>query len=219
MRPGALRTLIVPPALLVLACFAGPIRADDTQYWNEFVLAFDLADRVSLEAAAEQQFVDDLSTFGVINFTLQPAWELTDGFSLGPGFQYERELEEGAWLEEKRAWLHATVSASFAEWTVKLRTNLEYRDLEADDTWRLREKVKVRRPLRLGAVELEPFAFEEPFYDFGAGRWNQNRAAAGFTFKLAEGIEMSPAYMNLARRSGDDWSFAHVICTEVAFEF
>ena len=174
---------------------------------------------MTLEAAAEQQFVDDLSTFGVFNFTLQPAWELTEGFSIGPGYQYERELEEGVWLEENRTWLHGTVSASIAEWTVKLRTNLEYRDLEEDDTWRLREKVKVRRPLRLGSVELEPFAFEEPFYDFGAGRWNQNRAAAGFSFKAAGEIEISPAYMNLARRSGDDWSFAHVICTEIAFEF
>lgn len=219
MRPGVLRAVTFPPVFLILALFAGPVRADDTQYWNEFVFSSGLTERLSLEAATEQQVVDDLSTFGVFNFTLEPSFVVPGDMTLGPGYQYERELEDGAWLEEHRYWLHHTVSSSLSDWKVKLRSRIEYRDLEEDDTWRLREKVKLRRPLRVGPVGLEPFVFEEPFYDFGAGRWNQNRAAAGVTFKVAEGIEISPAYMNLSKRSGDDWSFAHVICTEIAFEF
>jgi hypothetical protein len=160
-----------------------------------------------------------MSDFALYNVTVEPSYELSHWLSFGPGYRYEREKDEGKWLTENRYWLHFTLKHEVARWKMKVKSKLEFRDLEDDEMWRFRGKLKVQRPLQMGSVEIAPFISEEPFYDFEDGRWNQNRAAIGLSTELTDHMDFSLYYMNVAKKSEDDWNSTHVVGTEIVFPF
>ena len=155
--------------LLAMGIFAwgalcSEVRGDDTQYWNEVIFEVGLSDRVDTEIAFEQKVVDNLTDFGLANVTLEPSYRINQWFSLGPGYRYERERDEGDWMTEHRYWLHATFKRELAGYKAKFKPKLEFRDLEGDDVWRIRTKLKIQRSLQLGYIEIAPFLFEDPFH-------------------------------------------------------
>ena len=206
--------------ILALALAAGA-RAEggDLQYWNEFIFEAPLRERLDLETAFEQNWVDDANVFSLYNFTLEPSYRAGDRWSLGPGYRWEQELEEGEWLTENRYWLHLSLKGEAFGWKAKFKPLIEYRDLEGDDVWRFRPKLKIKRPLDLGSIQLTPYFAEDPFYVLEDGQWKQNRATAGFSFEPVEHLELSIYYMNVAKESDDGWYANHVIGTEIVFGF
>lgn len=209
-------------ALTLAALAVGPgnhASADDTQYWNELILKPALAPRTEVEIASEQKMVDDMKDFGLINLTVEPAFTLAQGLIIGPGYRYEREREEGEWLVENRYWCHASIKRAWGDWKGRFKATLEYRDLEEGDGWRLRTKFKLQHPLNIAGRKAALFLSDEPFYDFQAERWNQNRAAAGWSSDLAENLELTVYYMNVAKDGGDDWGETHVAGTEWVWSF
>ncbi len=122
-------------------------------------------------------------------------------------------------MTENRYWLHAAIKHDVGSWKTKLKTKCELRDLEGEDVWRIRAKLKVQRPIRVGGKELVPYFAEEPFYSFSKERWNQNRAFFGVNVPINDHLEIALYYLNKAKNRGEVWTSDHIIGTEVVIPF
>ena len=205
-------------AVIALAAAATAQASDDWQYWNQFVLKHKFDDRFALAVAAEQKFRDDFSHFYLYNFTVVPTVRLAEGVSLGAGYRREQREEGDTWEGENRLLFPLTLEWVFQPWVLQWRNQLEYRNLEPQDRWRIRERLQVARPVVFGGLTMTPFASEEVFYDFTVEQRNQNRLTIGVSLPLRERLSLSLFYLNKAERNGD-WFSINALGTEVAFEF
>ena len=213
---GHSRRLIIG-TLLALASTARA--SDDWQYWNQVIFKHEFNDRVAIDIASEQKWRDNMSDFFLYSVFIVPTVKLTENVSLGAGYRLERKEEGDSWTTENRLLFPLAIGWTVKPWLFQLRNQLEYRDLENEqDRWRIRERLLLRRPIQLGRHTVIPFVSEEPFYDFTAGRINQNRTAVGLSLPWQERATFTLYYMNKAERD-DDWSTANVLGTEIAFKF
>jgi hypothetical protein len=209
---------LVLTAAVALALTAAARAADDWQYWNQLVLKHKVTDRVTLTVISEQKFRDDFSDFYLYNGMVVPTVRLREGVSLGAGYRWERLKTEDDWTTEHRLMVPLTLEGTVQPWSLRLRSQLEYRNLETGNRWRLRERLLVTRTVHVGGTTVAPFASEEIFYDFTAEQRNQNRLTVGLSVPWAEHTTLSFFYASKAERNGD-WSSVNVLGTEVAFEF
>jgi hypothetical protein len=209
--------LLITGGVLALASTAWP--SDDWQYWNQLVVKHEFTDRLALDVASEQKWLDDASDFFLYNVTVLPTVGLTENVSLGAGYRCEKREEDEQWLTENRFLVPLTVGWAAKPWLVQLRNQPEYRDLEDDqDRWRIRERVTLKRPIRVGELTVTPFISGEIFYDFTADQLNQNRIAAGLSAPWGKHMSLTIFYMNKAERDGN-WFTTNALGTEIAFKF
>jgi len=192
--------------------------ADDWQYWNEFVLEHKVTDKLALGLAFRQKWQDNFSDFFLYSVTIVPTVNLSKGVTLGAGYRWERREEDDHWITENRLLFPLALEWTFEPWTIQWRNQPEYRELEDRDRWRIRERILVERPVRLGPSTVTLFASEEVFYDFTEGETNQNRLAMGLSLPLRERMSLDLFYMYKAEKDGH-WSFANVLGTELTIEF
>ena len=213
---GHSRRLIIG-TLLALASTARA--SDDWQYWNQVIFKHEFNEKVAIDIASEQKWRDNMSDFFLYSVFIVPTVKLTENVSLGAGYRLERKEEGDSWTTENRLLFPLVFGWTVKPWLFQLRNQLEYRDLENEqDRWRIRERLLLRRPIQLGRHTVIPFVSEEPFYDFTAGRINQNRTAVGLSLPRHERATFTVYYINKAERD-DDWSTANVLGTEIAFKF
>jgi len=199
---------------------SAPLEAsDDWQWWNQLVFRHEMTDTVDLTVATEQKFSDDFSDFYLYNVTVVPTVDLAKGVSVGAGYRREiQECDDGDWTVENRLLVPLTLGWTVAPWTVRLRNQLEYRDLETTDRWRLRERITLAHPIRLGETAVEPFVSGEAFYDFTDERVNQSRFSVGVSVPWTKHISLALFYMHRADKD-DDWSSTNILGTDVVFRF
>jgi hypothetical protein len=206
-------------AIGALALASAAPAADDWQYWNQLVLKHEFTDRLALDVASEQKWSVDPWDLFQYNTTLLPTVSVTDNVSVGVGYRYERKEQGEEWMTENRLLFPLTFGWALNPWQFQLRSQLEYRDLEDDqDRWRIRERILLKRPVRIGEVTVTPFISEEVFYDFTVEQMNQNRAAVGLSAPWGKHTTLSVFYMSKADRR-DHWSTVNVLGTEVAVKF
>ena len=111
------------------------------------------------------------------------------------------------------------MKTSIGDTKVSLKSKLEYRDVQGNDRWRLREKLKVKQPVNLGTAHFAIFVSDELFYDFDPEDWNQNRAAAGLSLEPFSNVELDLFYLNRADKDENEWSSVNVIGTEIVVAF
>jgi len=211
------RSLLVTS--LVLAPISAARASDDWQYWNQLAFKHEFNDKVALDIASEQKWLDDASDFFLYNIFIVPTVKLTEDVSVGAGYRCERRKEDDSWTTENRLLFPLTVGWTVKPWLLQLRSQLEYRDLEDEqDRWRIRERILLKRPMQVGHLTMTPFVSAEVFYDFTVEQVNQNRIAVGLSLPLRKDTTWTLFYMNRAERC-DDWSTANVLSSEIAFTF
>ena len=101
------------------------------------------------------------------------------------------------------------------------RVRLEYRDKETtEDYWRFRNKFTINSPFTLTEFNLQPYISDEIFINLGESAVNQNRFAAGLSFKLSENIKTNVYYLyKSSMSSSSGWIDTNVIGTNVVFVF
>jgi len=209
----------LPIAGVVLALASMTRASDDWQYWNQFVVKHEFNDRVALDVASEQKWLDDASDFFLYNATVLPTASLTENVSLGAGYRCERQEQREQWTTENRFLVPLTFGWTVKPWILQLRNQVEYRDLEdSQDRWRFRERILLKWPVHLGELTVLPFASAEVFYDFTADQMNQNRLSAGLSVPWRERMTFTVFYLNKAERNSN-WSTTNVLGTEMAFRF
>lgn len=205
-------------AAIALAWTAVAQASDDWQYWNQLVLTHRFTDRLSLALTSDQRFEDDFSHFYFYSGMIVPTLRLAEGVSVGAGYRREQKEMDEQWMAENRLLLPLTLEWVPRPWVLQWRNQLEYRDLETRDRWRIRERLQIERPVKVGTLVVTPYASEEVFYDFTVEQRNQNRLVVGLSLPLRERVNLSVFYLNKAEKNGD-WSTINALGTEVAFEF
>lgn len=217
---------------LVVACGGAASAEDeldeDLQLWGVFSTTFVLdAGPVKLVPYLELQprLDDDAQDLEVIQHRAALFVRPIEGLSIGPGFLWAAEFEESYEAEyrpyEEARWEGGPLGSN-------LRLRFEQRFVDGEDP------VSHRVRLRLG---IEPELFElvdmavslvvsnEVFAnlnDLASHRegFEQNRAFAGLSVKLAKGIKVTSGYMAVLRnRWGEPDELGHTVVLQLDFTF
>ena len=174
-------------ALLVFLPLARAAAAEaDTQLWSEVKLTAKWTDRFDLIAAGALRFGEDVShhdrtsyQFG-LNFRAMPALTLT------PSYQYiVNDPADDTRTFEHRFGAVAALRLPVERFEATLSTGVEYRlRHEQADGWRVRPRLKLKRPVGPDRWGLAAYVADELFYDTRAADWTRNRLFAGIEKKM-----------------------------------
>ena len=107
----------------------------------------------------------------------------------------------GSYSHENRLILAATVGVPWKRWYFSDRNQGERRFLQNRRSWRYRNRVEFRRPIRIVWKQLSVFAWDEVYYSTTAGRY-RNRLALGAGRKLSRRFSIDIFYV----RQNDGYS-------------
>ena len=193
--------------------------ADDWQYWNELILKHKVANKLDVHVKLEQRFVDDFSDFGLHNYTSGFVYNFNRYFDGELNYKFEREKGKTEWTDEHRIEMIGVLKWQWSEINFKLRNRLEYRNIEGDENWRLREKIKLKKTVSVHGFYFKPYVSEEIFYDFKIGDINQNRFSVGVSKEIGRDLEMSVYYVSKNNKKKGKWSNINVLGTEFVINF
>lgn len=197
-----------------------PVRAsDDWQYWNGVKLKYVLHEKLDAHIKFEQRVTDDLGEFGLHNYAPGIVYKLNKTIQYAIGYKYEQERGASSWSEEHRLEQKLTLKGSWSGFKGSVGTRFEYRSIDGNEKWRWREKVKISRSVTLGKFVFSPYVSEEIFYDFLIDKYNQNRAAVGFTKKLSSNAESNLYYMYKTSMKSAGWSGVNILGTDMTVTF
>ena len=108
---------------------------------------------------------------------------------VGAGYEYARSTERGETTKEHKIMLDATVRWAFkGKFLLSNRNRFEIRWVNGDAHFRVRERLKLERPLTLPVKyfrrRITPFGTGEAFWDQRYKKWNIFRYGGGFETPL-----------------------------------
>ena len=202
------------------ACFA----SDDGnfQFWSTAGASVDLSKNWAATFEEEFRFGDNAGHLYYHHSEVGFIYKgLADWVSVGVNYrQIFEEDSSGEWCYENRPHLNATLSSKFFGLDVSDRSRLEYRDREIQkDMWRYRNKVRLKLPVELTPLKLQPYFAEEVFLNLDAEAFSRNRIYSGFSTNITKKIKGEIYYLLQSTKSGDNWKDINVlgIALKVAF--
>lgn len=129
--------------------------------------------------------------------------------------------------------LEQELKGKFVNFSNRFTVEYRRRDLNNDDVylpnWRLRYMARLEKPVTGILPNDKPVSFfisDEVLVQFGkavkhnANIFDQNRAAAGFSFEVVKNIKTSFSYLNIyqQRANGKDFDEAHALWAVVTFD-
>lgn len=211
--------LFLALGVFLFICLERAEASDDGQYWNEFILKHSVTPQLETHLKLEQRFVDDFGDFGLHNYAPGILYKVTQYFDFELNYKFEREKGEKEWTNEHRLEIIPILKGRWGGFGFKLKNRLEYRDIEGDESWRLREKIIIARTVNVNGSTFKPYFSEEIFYDFRVGDFNQNRIAAGILKKINRNLEVGLYYLYKTSKKKSDWSGANILGTEFVISF
>lgn len=205
---------IFTSAVFILASVESVNASDDWQYWNEFTLKHPVTHQLGIHVKLEQKFVDNFSDFALHNYTSGIVYKFNKYFDAELNYKYEREKGKIEWSDEHRVEMIGILKWQWSEINFKLRNRLEYRNIEGNDSWRLREKIKLKKAVSVYGFIFKPYLSEEMFYDFKIGDINQNRFSIGLSKEITSNLEMSVYYLSKSNKKNGKWLNTNVLGTE-----
>lgn len=160
-----------------------------------------------------------MGEFGLHNYAPGLLYMFTNYFDFELNYKFEREKGGREWTNEHRLEIIPILKWKWSGIGFNLRNRLEYRDLEGEGSWRMREKIKIARPMNINGFAFKPYFSDEMFYDFKIGEFNQNRIAVGLSKELNHKLGMGLYYLYKSKQNGNDWSGANILGTEFVLTF
>jgi hypothetical protein len=196
----------------------GDALGTDTSYWNEFVIKHKLNERLGIHLKTEQWFLDDVSRLGLYNFTpgIKFAWSEHVDFEMN--YRYQRLSLFDEFTTEHRLEIIPYIKWEWAGFQFELRNRLELRNIDGDDSFRLRERIQIKRNFKYKDWDFDYYISEEIFYDSNPNNFNQNRVKGGVIKEVAPGINLGLYYMYWTIK-GDELFKANAIGTSLSFSF
>jgi hypothetical protein len=220
-------------ALVVVAACGRPSTAEerfdeDGQLWTQVSATFVLdAGPVKLVPYLELQprFDDDAQDLDVVQHRAALLVRPIEGLSIGPGFVWVAELEE-SYEAEYRVYEEARWEGGPLGSGVRLRFEQRFFDGEDPVSHRVRLRVGIEPKLfELVEMPVSLVLSNEVFanLDDQAGHregFEQNRAFAGLSLKIAKGIKVTSGYMAVLRnRWGEPDGLGHTMVVMLDFTF
>ncbi len=192
---------------------------DDTQYWNEFIFKHRLTPRWETHFKTEQRLVDQIGELGTHNYVAGLVVSALPAFDFELNYKFEKEKSDPGTTDEHRLEIIPILKWFWKEVGFKLRNRLEYRTIDGETSWRLREKIIIKKQINASGWTFTPYFSEELFYDFRVGDFNQNRIAVGVSKEVVRDLELSLYYMYKSNQTRGDWFGANVLGTEFVVTF
>ncbi|MEJ2008905.1 MAG: DUF2490 domain-containing protein [Acidobacteriota bacterium] len=116
---------------------------------------------------------------------------------LEPYYQYSvRDSADGSLSHENRLAFATTVGAPWKRWYVSDRNLGERRFQDTRRSWRYRNRLEFRRPIRLERRRLSVFVWDEVYYSSIVHKWYRNRAAVGAGRRLSRRVSVEIYYLH-----------------------
>lgn len=115
---------------------------------------------------------------------LQVGRKLSGDWTVTPSFRVNHaQTSAGLARREIQPGLALQWRGNFANWGVRTRGRLEYRDFDTltSDGWRFRFRIRLEPPMSEGS-RWQPYLSNETFHDRGEGFIDENRVFAGTNF-------------------------------------
>lgn len=190
----------------------------DTAYWNEFTFRHKLNENLSVQLKNEQWFLDDVSRLGMYNFTPGAKFNWTEHVDFELNYRYQRLKLLDELTTEHRVEIIPYLKGEWAGFQLELRNRLELRNIDGENSWRLRERIQIKRNFKYTDWEFDYYISNEFFYDSSPNDFNQNRAKAGISKEVAPGLNLGLYYMYWTIK-GKSLFKANVIGTALLFRF
>ncbi len=193
-------------------------RADDIGYWNEFILKHKIDENLSAHFKSEEWFLSDVSRLGLYNFTSGLTFHESKYFDLEFNYRYQKLKLFTAWTEENRFEIIPHLKIDLFGFQFALRNRLEFRSIDGNDSLRLRERITIKKGIKLKQMAFDIYVSNEFFYDTNVDDYNQNRAKVGIVKKILPGVKMGLYYMYWTLQAKTLYK-ANVVGTTFTFSF
>ncbi len=205
--------------MLVLATAnRGEALETDTAYWNEFVFRHKLQKRLGLHLKTEHWYLDDMSRRGLYNFTPGVKYNWSDHVDFELNYRYQRLKLLGELTTEHRVEIIPYLKGEWAGFHVELRNRLELRNIDGENSLRLRERIQIKRNFNYKEWVFDYYVSHEFFYDSNPDDFNQYRTKAGVVKEVVPGLNVGLYYMYWMIE-GRELFRANVIGTAFSFLF
>jgi hypothetical protein len=204
--------------LFVLSSFA---YADtDWAYKSKYSVSFSIIDRWEGSVISESRYKDDMSDHYYSHLDVAVSYAYLEWLEIGTSYRYiSRSTDEG-WKRENRPSINAELIWSWADFVLSDNNKLEYRIRENnEDIFRYKNKLKIEYPIEWTELKISPYASEEIFCDFDAGRLNGYRLEAGFSMQLLKNSELCIAYQLGSGKKSDNWTDTNYLITYLKISF
>ena len=205
--------------ILVIGYAGRAFASDEWQYWNEIKLKYSIGEKLDAHFKIEQKLLDDFNYFGLHNYTPGVVFKINKYFDFELNYKYEREKGEKEWTEEHRVAIIPIIKLEWMGNKFNIRTRFEHRNLEGESKWRWREKLKIKRLIKIGVFEFTPFLSEEIFYDFKVNEFNQNRVATGISKMITKNSGIDLYYMRKNNKRDGAWPGVNILGTKFSLKF
>lgn len=217
-------------AAALAALVASPAAAQEADFniWAGQFIFVDLDEDADWFARAEAQerFTDDANRLGQLLLRGFVGYRINDRVNLGGGYAYILTDPVGpAQVNEHRTYqeLNLTLIKTDGGLTVTSRNRLEQRFFEESDAtgWRYRNLVQLTAPI---SENNNLVVYTEPFIGLNDVQFNSDGVAlwrnfVGVSFPVAEGIAVTPGYLNqYVLRDGEDLT-QHIVNVGVTARF
>ena len=167
----------------------------DTAYWNELVFKHKLNKKLTLHFKTEQWFLGDVSRLGLYNFTPGVKYSWSKYVDIELNYRYQRLKLLDELTAEHRLEIIPYLKGEWAGFRFELRNRLELRNIDGDNSLRLRERIQITRNFKYENWDFDYYISNEFFYDSNPNDINQNRAKVGVTKQISPNISAGLYYM------------------------
>ncbi|MCI0540212.1 MAG: DUF2490 domain-containing protein [Verrucomicrobiales bacterium] len=223
------RTLSKALALTLLMALATTVRAGDGdwQQWSQISYLQKLDYSLETSLRFEPRLDDDFSRFyyyelePMLNWRYSPRWDFAVSYERDE-FLEQRTEDEPETKIDNLATLGATLKIPLKDWKISNLFRAEWVVPQTgDEDWstNYRNRTEVKTTWRWGSKELEPYLFEEWFYNFQEGEFIQNRAGVGIGVPIVEHWMAKVYFMRFDERTMNGWEWHPVLGIQVDAQF
>ncbi len=163
--------------------------------------------------------MDDFNDLGSHSYSPGVVFRIKRYFDFELNYKYKRKKTGKEWSEEHRVELIPTINWKLEEYKLNIKNRFEYRSVEGQNKWMWREKLKIKRPIKIGVFEFTTFVSEEIFYDFKVNEFNQNRVATGLSKMITKNSWIVLYYMRKNNKRDGAWPGVNILGTELGIKF
>lgn len=183
---------------------------------NAYDIAYQLEEEVRVKGEAGLYYEHTQLTATLkYNKYLQPF--------IGYKLEFEDKLNTSMWSSKQQALLGNTVNIFNEKKYGKLdfRTQFEYAFIgTGGNDFRTRERLKYNTPWKFTKLEINPFIYDEVFFDLYHGHgFNNNRAGAGVDFKIYKNLNGSLFYYLNSSKKNDNWIDSNIVALQAKVNF
>jgi hypothetical protein len=205
---------------------------DDSQAWPALSLKLVNKKPWSLTTYVESRFADEDNPQRLWLISERIGYAALSNLMLGVNYTFlhyrvpavapVQGQPEEPWISQHRLEFEANPHWGNAHVKIALRNRFEIRWTEdaSEENYRSRHRLEVTFPISKTGLLESVLISDEPFYDYSAGEFNENRfIPLGVNWRLAEEVTLRIYYMERSVKAHDEWTTTHVLGTTLFVNF